>query len=53
MSTVVRLPQRFEVAESDTWDLTLLFKTDADWEKAFEKFESLIRWLPAVQRQAW
>ena len=42
MSTVVRLPQRSEVAESDTWDLTLLFKTDADWEAAFEEFEGLI-----------
>jgi len=42
MSTVVRLPQRSEVAESDTWDLTLLYKTDADWEAAFEEFEGLI-----------
>lgn len=42
MSTVVRLPQRSEVAESDTWDLTLLFKTDADWEAAFDQFEGLI-----------
>ena len=42
MSTVLLLPQRSEVAESDTWDLTLLFKTDADWEAAFEEFEGLI-----------
>lgn len=42
MSTVVRLPQRSEVAESDTWDLTLLYQTDDDWETAFKKFESMI-----------
>ena len=42
MSTVVRLPQRSEVPESDTWDLTLLYKTDADWEAAFKKFDGMI-----------
>ena len=42
MNNVVRLPQRSEVPVADTWDLTLLFKTDEAWEAAFEQFESQI-----------
>ena len=41
-ATVVRLPARSEVNESDTWDLTKLFANDAAWEKAFNEFEAMI-----------
>ena len=30
---IVELPKRGEVPETDTWDLTVLFKTDDDWKK--------------------
>ncbi len=34
-----KLPSRSEVAVSDTWDLSSLFASDADWEKAFADYE--------------
>jgi oligoendopeptidase F len=40
MSTVKSLPPRSEVPLADQWDLTSLFKTDADWEAAFAAWES-------------
>lgn len=42
MSEVVRLPQRSEVKESDTWDLAKLFENDDAWEVGFQKFEAMI-----------
>ena len=39
MSTVKTLPPRSEVAPADQWDLSSLFKTDADWEAAFAAWE--------------
>ena len=36
------LPDRGEVAESDCWDLSSLFTSDADWEQAFESLESKV-----------
>jgi oligoendopeptidase F len=39
MPTVKSLPPRSKVKPSDCWDLASLFKSDADWEKAFKKFE--------------
>ena len=41
-ATIVRLPQRSEVEESDTWDLSKLFADDNAWDKGFEEFEELI-----------
>lgn len=38
-SAAVTLPARSKVATGDTWDLTVLFKTDADWEKAFKAWQ--------------
>lgn len=35
-------PKRSEVPLADTWDLTVLFPTDAAWETALGEFESLI-----------
>lgn len=41
-ATVVRLPERSEVNEADTWDLSKLFADDEAWEAAFKEFESMI-----------
>lgn len=42
MSQPLTLPPRSEVKTEDTWDLTQLFKSDADWEKAFSKWQKKI-----------
>ena len=39
MSTT-RTPLRTEIPESDKWDLSPLFPTDADWEADFAKLQS-------------
>ena len=36
------LPPRAKVKAADTWNLASLFPTDADWEKAFGKWEEQI-----------
>jgi oligoendopeptidase F len=36
------LPPRSKVKPSDTWDLSSLFKSDAEWEAAFKKWERQI-----------
>ena len=36
------LPSRNEIAEADTWDLTYLYKSDADWEKDFADWEQRV-----------
>ena len=41
-ATVIRLPERSEVNESDTWDLSKLFADDEAWEAAFKSFEEMI-----------
>src|SRR5690348_7309747 len=42
MSKVKALPKRSQVKEQDRWDLGTLFKSDADWETAFKKWEQQI-----------
>jgi oligoendopeptidase F len=42
MSKAKTLPKRSEVKEADRWDLSSLFKSDGEWEKAFKKFESQV-----------
>ena len=43
MSTKTQtLPPRSKVKSQDKWDLGSLFKTDADWETAFNKWEEQI-----------
>jgi oligoendopeptidase F len=37
-----RLPTRKQVKPADTWDLSSLYKTDADWERAFTSWEKQI-----------
>ena len=36
------LPPRSKVKPADTWDLSSLFKSDAEWEAAFKKWEGQI-----------
>lgn len=36
------LPERSDVAVADCWDLSSLFASDADWEKAFSDLESKV-----------
>ncbi len=38
-----RLPTREQVPVGDTWDLSSLFSDDADWEKAFQRYEKRIQ----------
>src|SRR5438045_1562923 len=39
MSTKVKsLPKRSKVKPADCWDLASLFKSDRDWEKAFDQW---------------
>lgn len=40
--SVEMLPDRKDVAQDDTWDLSKLYETDAQWEEDFKKFESLL-----------
>jgi oligoendopeptidase F len=42
MSATATLPSRTEVPAADTWDLSSLFTSDADWEKAFTQWEAKI-----------
>jgi oligoendopeptidase F len=42
MATTKKLPTRREVKAADTWDLASLFKSDADWERAFTAWEKQI-----------
>ncbi|MEX0714333.1 MAG: oligoendopeptidase F [Pirellulales bacterium] len=40
---VRRVPRRSEVKPADQWDLSTLFASDADWERAFTRWEKRIR----------
>ena len=42
MSTAKTLPPRSKVPVADQWDLTALFKTDAAWEAAFNRWQKLV-----------
>ncbi|MCH8042465.1 MAG: oligoendopeptidase F [Planctomycetes bacterium] len=42
MSKIKQLPPRSKVKPSDTWDLSSLFPSDAQWEKAFKRWEKRI-----------
>ena len=42
MNDIKRLPDRSEVAEADTWDLSKLFTDDEAWETSFIIWESQI-----------
>ena len=40
--TATRLPLRSEVPVEHTWDLSSLFRTDAEWEAAFVEWEQQV-----------
>jgi oligoendopeptidase F len=42
MPKTKKLPTRSQVKPADTWDLTSLFDSDADWERAFAAWEKQI-----------
>ena len=42
MSKAKTLPPRSKVKQADTWNLAAMFKTDADWETAFNRWEAQI-----------
>jgi oligoendopeptidase F len=42
MAKMKSLPKRDQVKTSDTWDLTPLCKSDAEWEKGYRKLEKMI-----------
>jgi len=46
---VKRLPARSEVKQSDTWDLSSLFASDADWEAGFAAWNKQIDGYAAFQ----
>lgn len=41
MSNTNKVPERKDVPASDKWDLTSLFKTDEEWEKALASIEPM------------
>lgn len=43
MSEVKTLPKREEVSKELTWDLTVIFKSDAEWEEAIKKTEQKVQ----------
>ena len=42
-AAALQLPPRSKVKPADTWDLAALYKTDADWERAFAKWSKQIK----------
>jgi oligoendopeptidase F len=42
MAKTKKLPARSQVKPDDTWDLSSLFKSDAEWERAFTSWEKQI-----------
>ena len=43
------IPERSEVALSDTWNLSTLFKSDDEWNAALLEFEKMAQKLPSFQ----
>jgi oligoendopeptidase F len=42
MSKKERIPERNEIPQEVQWDLSGLYPSDAEWEKGFERFDSMI-----------
>lgn len=47
--TKTTIPERKDVPACDTWDLTSLFKTNGDWEKALATIEPMTKKLAAFK----
>ena len=45
----MEIPYRSEVPKEQTWDLTRVFKTEADWEAAFKAVKQEVKALPALE----
>ena len=43
MKKTKKLPLREELPKEKTWDLTLIFESDEEWEEAYEKAERKIK----------
>lgn len=43
------LPSRKDVPRELTWDLSRIYKTDQDWEKAFQEVKKEVQALPALK----
>ena len=41
-ANIVRLPERKDVLEGDTWDLSRLFSGDKAWEESFQDWEAMV-----------
>ena len=45
----MEIPYRSELPKEQTWDLTRVFKTEADWEAAFKAVKQEVKALPALE----
>lgn len=46
MAEIKKIPQRSEIPEESTWDLTVLFPSDEAWEEEFAAFQTDVKVLP-------
>jgi len=44
-----KIPERNEIALSDTWDLSALFKSDNEWNSALSEYEKTAQKIPSFQ----
>ena len=44
-----RIPERHEIPEEDTWDLSGLFPSDKAWSEAFGEYEKMTEKLPSFK----
>lgn len=49
MSEVKSLPKREEVSKELTWDLTVIFKSDQEWENAIKDAENKVQKISSLQ----
>lgn len=46
-----RIPERYEIAEKDTWDVAVLYADDATWDADFDRIDSLTAPIEAMRGQ--
>jgi oligoendopeptidase F len=49
MVTAAKVPERHEIDVQHTWDLSVIFATDGDWEAATTKVDAIIAEVAALQ----
>ncbi|MDR0644195.1 MAG: oligoendopeptidase F [Treponema sp.] len=47
---VKKIPERMEIAQKDTWDLSKLFQNDEEWNKGLAEYEEKAGKIPSFQR---